>query len=78
MGDWSHLGIWRSGIGCVGGSHGTLEPPGDLAVGYRWVGGGGHGTLETWGCGEGRRKKRRRRNLEEIKQPHLKGWESVC
>ena len=34
MGFWSHLGIWLSGIGGRGG-HGTLEPPGDLAVGYR-------------------------------------------
>ena len=54
MGFWSDLGIWLSGIG-GGGGHGTLERPGDLAVGYRRWGGvmGYWSDLGIWLSGIG-------------------------
>ena len=60
------------GLGGGAGSWGILERLGDLAIGYRCV--GGHGgvwnDLGIWlsGIGVGGREE------EEIKQPHLEGW----
>ena len=48
-GGWDSRATWGFGCRVCGGGHGTLEPTGDLAVGYRR--GGSWDSRATWGFG---------------------------